>query len=133
MIAWCNRDFWSFCSTALDGTNYDSQEKQFLFFQNQQPMSSSAILVKFQTTTTTFRVPHSFRLLKMKVYNSKITMEKIVRIVRRSRLKSAPSSLDGITYTIFKHCPALLAALCLTFAISVGESAKFLENGSKVS
>ena len=40
-----------------------------------------------------------------------ITMEEISVAVRKSKTKSAPCPLDGISYVVFKRCPALLTAL----------------------
>ena len=40
-----------------------------------------------------------------------ITLEEIALAVKKARSKSSPSPFDGIPYTVFKRCPALLPAL----------------------
>ena len=40
-----------------------------------------------------------------------ITMEEISTVVRKSKARSAPCPLDGISYLVFKKCPALVVAL----------------------
>ena len=40
-----------------------------------------------------------------------ISMTEIFQAVKKSRSKSSPSPVDGIPYTIFKKCPALLVTL----------------------
>ena len=46
------------------------------------------------------------------VFNEEdISMDEIAQAVERSRSKSSPSPLDGIPYSVFKKCPALLVTL----------------------
>ena len=51
-----------------------------------------------------------------------ITEEELSRAIKRSRLSSAPSPLDQISYSIFKKCPSLQPALLDLFNRVVMES-----------
>ena len=48
---------------------------------------------------------------KKKKKKKKREMDEIAQAVKRSRSKSSPSPLDGIPYSVFKKCPALLVTL----------------------
>ena len=56
-----------------------------------------------------------------------ITLEEITLAVKKARSKSSPSPFDGIPYTVFKKCPALLSALHNIFNLQyAGHAPQFL-------
>ena len=102
----CHKNFWPFTKQLLDGSSRSNVEPGFskeeatqFFTHTYHADEREFVLPEWMpcppTPTTAFRC-------------DEITMDEIIRAVRKSKSKSAPCPLDNVPYVVFKKCPALL-------------------------
>ena len=101
----CHHHFWPFAKGLLDNSQLDiepqfSEEQAHQFFSNTYHAEPQLFSQKPPPPAPT----EEFNC-------GEITSEEILAVVKKSKARSAPCPLGGITYQVFKKCPALLVAL----------------------
>ena len=108
----CHENLWRFTRDLLDDDAASGIQPTFSESEATSYFSSIYQSEPHSFTRPSWLPPASTPMVDFN--EEDISMVKIVRAVNGSRVESAPSPVDGIPYSVFKKCPAVLSWLLST-------------------
>ena len=107
----CNRNFWQFSKNLLEDGSSSQTSPSF-----SASTAHSFFSEVYDSTPHQFECPSWLPSAPPPAHDcimdmTPVTIEELVRVIKRARPHSSPSPLDRISYLIIKRCPSLLPAL----------------------